>query len=203
MRERLISVAIEQFGERGFSGASTRDIAAAADTTMSNITYHFGGKQGLYRAAAEAIVTRFATVLGEPTWASPADDASREERITMICSMLRKIGTFMLSEEAKPLARFVAREQQDSDSVMRDCFEREIRPMTDGLRDQVAALRPDLGDVDLTSTVFYILTMAISLRTSRLSLCIFLDVGDIDEALSKQLLDRLEASAREILEVQR
>ena len=57
MRERLIQVAIQRFGELGFDGASTRDIAAAADTTMSNITYHFGGKEGLYHAAAEAIVT--------------------------------------------------------------------------------------------------------------------------------------------------
>ena len=53
MRERLISVAIQQFGEHGFAGASTRDIAAAADTTMSNITYHFGGKDGLITAIAE------------------------------------------------------------------------------------------------------------------------------------------------------
>ena len=55
IRERLLSVAIERFGESGFEGASTRDIAQAADTAMSSITYHFGGKEGLYLACADFI----------------------------------------------------------------------------------------------------------------------------------------------------
>ena len=55
IRERLLSVAIERFGESGFEGASTRDIAQAADTAMSSITYHFGSKEGLYLACADFI----------------------------------------------------------------------------------------------------------------------------------------------------
>ena len=51
----LLETAISEFGAKGIEGASTREIAAKAGTAMSSITYHFGGKEGLYRAAAEHI----------------------------------------------------------------------------------------------------------------------------------------------------
>ncbi len=59
---RLIEAAIEQFGQHGFDGASTRDIAAASGTAMSSITYHFGGKDGLYLACADYIAEQIGAV---------------------------------------------------------------------------------------------------------------------------------------------
>src|SRR3546814_10523816 len=46
------------FGRKGLDGASTRGIAKAAGTAMSSITYHYGGKEGLYLAAADYIVSQ-------------------------------------------------------------------------------------------------------------------------------------------------
>src|SRR3954465_6051144 len=57
---RLLDVAIEQFGRLGFEGASTRNIARASGTAMSSITYHFGGKEGLYPATADHIAESIA-----------------------------------------------------------------------------------------------------------------------------------------------
>jgi TetR/AcrR family transcriptional regulator, regulator of cefoperazone and chloramphenicol sensitivity len=54
---RLLDVAIREFGTHGLDGASTRGIAAAAGTAMSAITYHYGGKEGLYLAAADHIAS--------------------------------------------------------------------------------------------------------------------------------------------------
>jgi AcrR family transcriptional regulator len=53
---RLIEAAIEQFGQNGMNAAGTRAIANAAGVQMSAITYHFGGKEGLYLACARHIV---------------------------------------------------------------------------------------------------------------------------------------------------
>src|SRR2546430_841138 len=61
---RLLDVAIEHFGRYGIHGASTRAIAKDADTPMSSITYHFGGKEGLYLATAERIADRMGELLG-------------------------------------------------------------------------------------------------------------------------------------------
>ncbi|MFN8644111.1 MAG: TetR family transcriptional regulator [Candidatus Binatia bacterium] len=50
-RRRIIDAALQAFGARGYDGAMTRDIAAAAGIRQPLINYHFGSKDGLWRAA--------------------------------------------------------------------------------------------------------------------------------------------------------
>src|SRR3546814_19862395 len=68
IEDRLLNTAIDQFGRGGLEGASTRRIASAAGTTMSAITYHYGGKEGPYLAAARHLVeqTKFRVAPTEP-----------------------------------------------------------------------------------------------------------------------------------------
>jgi TetR/AcrR family transcriptional regulator len=49
-RRQLLDVAIELFSQRGFSGTTTREIAAAAGVTEAIIFRHFASKQDLYSA---------------------------------------------------------------------------------------------------------------------------------------------------------
>ena len=55
-KSKLLWSAFEEFAKNGFSGASTRDIAAKADINISSILYYFGGKKGIYTAALKKIV---------------------------------------------------------------------------------------------------------------------------------------------------
>ena len=48
---RILQKARDAFAELGFAGASIRDIAREAGVTHSMITYHFGTKDQLWRAA--------------------------------------------------------------------------------------------------------------------------------------------------------
>ncbi|TAN49638.1 MAG: TetR/AcrR family transcriptional regulator [Methylococcaceae bacterium] len=50
-RGRLVLAALRLFAEKGYEGATTRDICEAAGTNISAIRYYFGDKAGLYRAA--------------------------------------------------------------------------------------------------------------------------------------------------------
>jgi len=50
-RERLLMTAMRLFAEQGFANTSTREIALAAGTNIASISYYFGDKAGLYRAA--------------------------------------------------------------------------------------------------------------------------------------------------------
>lgn len=50
-RERLLHAALELFADQGFAKTSTREIAEAAGTNVAAISYYFGDKAGLYRAA--------------------------------------------------------------------------------------------------------------------------------------------------------
>ena len=48
-RRALISAAVAVFADRGYEAASVRTITARAKVNQGAITYHFGGKDGLYR----------------------------------------------------------------------------------------------------------------------------------------------------------
>lgn len=52
-RERLISVAREVFAEKGFAGATVKEISDRAGVNISLISYHFHGKEGLFRTVLE------------------------------------------------------------------------------------------------------------------------------------------------------
>ena len=55
-RRRIIDVAMQLFGERGFDGASTREIAAAAGVNAPALQYYFDNKEGVYLACVEHII---------------------------------------------------------------------------------------------------------------------------------------------------
>jgi AcrR family transcriptional regulator len=56
-RARIIEAAVEVFGARGYDGASTRDIATAAGVNAPAIQYYFDGKEGVYLACVEHLIT--------------------------------------------------------------------------------------------------------------------------------------------------
>lgn len=62
-RTRLLSEASRIFAEKGFATASTREICQAAGLNVAAIHYHFGGKEGLYRAALVGPIEALSTQL--------------------------------------------------------------------------------------------------------------------------------------------
>ena len=49
VREALLTSARKLFADRGFEGASVKELARAAGHNVAMISYYFGGKEGLYR----------------------------------------------------------------------------------------------------------------------------------------------------------
>lgn len=199
MRKKLIHVAIEMFGKQGFDGVGTRKIAAAAGTSMASITYHFGGKEGLYLAAAEHIFDQLHIALqGFPSGMPGAAD-SRESRLAASCAMLRRIGDFMLQEQSAPFALFIGREQQAPTPEVFKMMDQKMRPVMEMLVSQVEFLRPDLDDAQVRATTLYLFGMAITLRHSRASLRLLLGIEEIDPETGEMLLGQLTQSARLVL----
>lgn len=52
-RGKLIEVATELFAQKGFYAVSIREIAQKAEVNSALISYHFGGKEGLYQSVLE------------------------------------------------------------------------------------------------------------------------------------------------------
>ena len=75
-RERLLAAAERMFAERGFEGVSVREIVAAADANLGAVTYHFGGKDGLF---AEVINSKTQPLLDLGREILASDDAPVEK----------------------------------------------------------------------------------------------------------------------------
>jgi len=71
-RSRLLEAAAELFAERGFRGASVRDVCNLAGANPGAVSYHFDGKRQLYRAVLRQAAER----LARPPAAEPPDEAA-------------------------------------------------------------------------------------------------------------------------------
>lgn len=56
-QEKLLTAAEKVFSQRGYDAATVKDIADEAGVNISLISYHFGGKEGIYRASFERFGT--------------------------------------------------------------------------------------------------------------------------------------------------
>ncbi|TRD11047.1 TetR family transcriptional regulator [Erythrobacter insulae] len=74
-REKLISVAIEEFAARGFHGASIAQIAGRLDLSKQALLYHFKRKEDLYAEVLKSISDHLLSVVRSSTepGASPED----------------------------------------------------------------------------------------------------------------------------------
>lgn len=77
-RERILSVATEQFAEKGFAAVRVAEIADAAEVNKQLIYYYFKSKAVLYDAVLERMITWIAPfwerVEQAPTLSSAVDD---------------------------------------------------------------------------------------------------------------------------------
>ena len=68
-RDFIIEVATDLFGQHGYQGVTVRQLTLAAKVNLSAITYHFGGKEELYRMTVEALMERIGGLIGAPVQA--------------------------------------------------------------------------------------------------------------------------------------
>jgi AcrR family transcriptional regulator len=99
-RQRLLEVAIRVFAARGFDGARTRDIAAAAKTNPISIAYYFGNKQGLYHAAALHVAARWAAqqkpLVQQARTSMARSGVTHRELVGILCTLLRNFVRLIL-----------------------------------------------------------------------------------------------------------
>jgi len=196
----LLDAAIDQFGRLGFEGASTRDIARASGTAMSSITYHFGGKQGLYLAAAEHIAGSIRTLQGEAVArAVAAGAASREAAIEALATVLDGLAQMMLRPETEAWSRFIIREQQSPTEAFDLLFAKAMQPILDAFVALIGRVRPDLARRDVVAMAILLFGQAMVLRAGRAAVCRALEVDHIDEATAALLRARLRANVLCIL----
>jgi len=182
LQERLIQIAIDKFGRLGFDGATTRDIARASDTAMSSITYHFGGKEGLYLACADHIAGQLRERYADATeLMQGAETLERGEAIERCLSIIDIFTQTMLHPDSESWARFIVREQQ----APTEAFERLYRGVMEGLIEGygrlLARARPDLPERNVLALGMLIFGQTLVLRAARATVCKALDASELGE----------------------
>jgi AcrR family transcriptional regulator len=87
-RNKIIKAAVRVFAEDGYEGASIRTIVAKADVNQAAINYHFGSKEGLYRAVLQSALETLLRADATATEA-PASVAREEALRAFIGRQLR------------------------------------------------------------------------------------------------------------------
>jgi TetR/AcrR family transcriptional regulator, regulator of cefoperazone and chloramphenicol sensitivity len=151
-RRKIIEAAIALFGQHGFDGASTREIATRAGVNAPALQYYFENKEGLYRACAEWIADESwqafepAVLRAREVLAGDADDADLIEAFIGI-QMVVADRTFYKIRE--PDARlFFAREQSGSEpeigsQVLRERVREPLNTVNMALLTRMTGAAPD------------------------------------------------------------
>ena len=125
-RARLLQAAIRLFAHQGYAKTSTRELAEAAQVNVAAISYYFGDKAGLYRAA-----------FLEPM--DPTEDLARFTDPTLpLADALAGFYAGFLEplrhgDEARLCTKLHLREMLESTGIIDNGLARSIQPLHDAL----------------------------------------------------------------------
>jgi len=137
-RAKIVAAALKEFGERGFEGASMRDIAQVAGVNAPALIYYFNNKEGVYLACAEFIVTCMWEALSPAVQAAQEalKGKSDEQLIDAFCAIQAGLAEYMLAPNHNADWRtFIAREQsglglRSTFDVINDGFNKRLSSLS-------------------------------------------------------------------------
>lgn len=149
-RREIIAVATTHFADKGFAGARVDEIAAATATSKRMIYYHFGSKDGLYRAVLQETYRGIRSAeldagLGD---LSPLDALERLTALTFDYHFAHPELVRLVMDENMRHGAHVGLVEGDQNAI--------VLPKTQGLLDRGAAdgsFRPGLDAIDLHMTI--------------------------------------------------
>lgn len=195
-RERLIGAAEQLFSEKGLSGASLRDITAAAGTNLAAINYHFGSKDGLLRAVLDH---RVAPINQRRLEQLDALEAQRTP--PTLEAVLRAFIGPALDPDLTPtphFVRFMARLHSSSDRAAQDFLRDVFGPMALRFMSKLRELLPDVSPETMHLRMQFVIgAMIHSVLSTQAAQCTNLDlpIGRVPEGdlSGSALLDEIVA----------
>jgi TetR/AcrR family transcriptional regulator, regulator of cefoperazone and chloramphenicol sensitivity len=111
----LLDAAIELFGVYGFAAVSTRMLSERSGTNLAAIAYHFGGKDGLYKATIQRVVDQLAPRLDMARAAFEQGrtqaGAQPELQARLVANLIQVVmGTFLRNADVSRIIPLVLRE---------------------------------------------------------------------------------------------
>lgn len=151
-KANILDVARREFADKGLSGARIDEIAERTNTSKRMIYYHFGSKEGLYRAVLEEAYTR----IRETETAMPIETMGAEEALKANVRL-----TFDYHHDHPEFVRLVMNENIHHGEFIKDVagIERRNESVIRVLGEIIAkgrdegVFRDDLDPIDLHMTI--------------------------------------------------
>ena len=201
LQQRLLDIAIAEFATKGLEGASTRGIAAAAGTAMSSITYHYGGKVGLYLAAADYIAAQ----IGEDMAPAITDDAipaglTSGDARSLIHAIIGQFIDTMAGEKSTAWSLFIMREQMEPTEAFERIYGGLMGKMLEKLCELVCIATGRDDRYTARVVVITLIGQVVVLRASRATVLKLLKRDTIDAAATATLAARIASNIDAILD---
>ncbi len=160
-QKRLLLAAQEEFAERGFDGATIRDICRKAGANVASINYYFGGKDGLY---IEAVKSAHSCTFPIGAFQSqPAGTPAVEKLRRFIGEMVAR-----MHEPISPTAmKLIMREMADPGKAGHIVVKEFIQPAAFTLRDILQELLPAVDEPHRMAVGFSIIGQILFYRQNR------------------------------------
>lgn len=164
-RDRILAEAERVFAAFSYDGASIRQIADAADVPVALVSYHFGSKDGLYRAIFER---RVPTIVEQRLagLAIARSELDPERRLELIIKALVVPMLLLRSREDNPsYGRLVSHEITDPHSEARGIIRDLVDPIARTVMDALASALPDRSVQDICWAYQFMLGAMVMIMT--------------------------------------
>jgi AcrR family transcriptional regulator len=170
-RQALIGAGLKLFGENGFAGTSTRQLAAAANANIGSIAYHFGSKEGLRAACAGFIVETIKDMANQALDATDPSVADPEAASRQLSAALERMVAFVVvSPEAGAIVQFILRELSQPTAALDIIYEGVFEPTHRRLCQIWAAATGEDADSERTRiAVFTMIGQIVYFRIGRIA----------------------------------
>jgi AcrR family transcriptional regulator len=199
-RGRILGAALDLFGERGLTGVTVRDLATAAGVNVAAISYHFGGKEDLYRAVAAAVGERIGNKvrasIGPPPASPPDPEAASQALERMLETM---VDVVVGPPEMRRVARFLIREQMQPTAAFEIIFRAlgGLHATACSLFGAAAGLEPESRETRLR--VFLLIGQAMFLRVAEAAVLRRMEISHYDPEFLAELKLMLKGNARAMI----
>jgi AcrR family transcriptional regulator len=202
-RQRLLQAAIVAFGQRDYDGVSARQIVETAQANISAISYHFGGKHGLYLATVEYLAERLHAEMAEhhARVAQALESADREACADRLCDFIGAFVEVMLAGglgESAP--GIIFREQHQPTDAYEVLYRKLLQPIHATLTGLVACYRGETKETRASLLLAHaLLGQAVIFRIGRTTLLKRLGKSTYSRADITELKRRLSSYCRCLL----
>lgn len=186
-RQSLLTVSAAQFAKDGLIGTSVRELAELADVNVAAISYHFGGKEGLYQATLQYVMRRegsfwtFARerqeVAAQMGTRGAAEEALRQHILEFVQLLFEQEVAFTL----------MLREMMEPTEAMQQIVAELIGPNNTILRALVGQMQPSLQNTKrLDAFCRNIIGQCVHLRVARSLIASLQQRDKLDEEFLQQ-----------------